>query len=274
MRGYWKDRPSTLVRVFCGFVCGAAGFVVACSFLAKSASAVPPIMSPGPHPYDPDWPEVHLIISTKCVACHNKTSEQSDFSSYESLMSVETDSGRVIEPGDVEESLLYQSIVWDAAYDNEHLSSEPEMPPDKLEWLSAGQQETIKRWIERGALQFKLPKTCKPYPLNELDFPSAKQCASCHPRQYEQWSRSMHAYAQQSPVFEAFNLTLVERTSGTIGTFCTRCHTNIGNGAGRERFVAERSSFATGAGRSHVCDLPPPKSLAVQIKRARSYETR
>ena len=42
----------------------------------------------------------------------------------------------------------------------------------------------------------------------------------------------MHAYAQHSPVFEAFNLTLVERTGGTIGTFCTRCHTEIGTALG------------------------------------------
>jgi hypothetical protein len=38
----------------------------------------------------------------------------------------------------------------------------------------------------------------------------------------------MHAYGQHSPAFEAFTLTLVERTGGTIGPFCTRCHTPIG----------------------------------------------
>jgi hypothetical protein len=42
----------------------------------------------------------------------------------------------------------------------------------------------------------------------------------------------MHAYAQHSPIFEAFNLTLVERTGGTIGTFCSRCHTPVGTALG------------------------------------------
>jgi hypothetical protein len=42
----------------------------------------------------------------------------------------------------------------------------------------------------------------------------------------------MHAYAQHSPVFEAFNLTLLERTGGTIGTFCSRCHTPVGSSLG------------------------------------------
>ena len=50
----------------------------------------------------------------------------------------------------------------------------------------------------------------------------------------KQWSRSMHAYAQHSPIFEAFNLTLIERTGGTIGTFCTRCpHARRDNSGGR-----------------------------------------
>lgn len=206
--------------------------VSACYLIVKPTFAVPHVMSPGPHPYDPDWPEIHLILSTKCVGCHNSTSELSDYSTYDQLMAAETESGKLIVPGNADESLLYRCTRWNATYNDSSRPNEPNMPPEKLEWLSAGQQETIKRWIEHGAFQYKLPKTCKPYPPNEMDFPSAKQCAACHPRQYEEWSRSMHAYAQQSPVFEAFNLTLVERTSGTIGTFCTRCHTNVGTALG------------------------------------------
>ena len=106
------------------------------------------------------------------------------------------------------------------------------MPEDRHEWLSAGQLEIVHRWISNGALEYVLPDQCNIRPLMEIDFPSAKQCAPCHQRQYDQWSRSMHAYAQSSPVFEAFNLTLIERTGGTIGTFCTRCHTPIGTALG------------------------------------------
>ncbi|MDP6447242.1 MAG: multiheme c-type cytochrome, partial [Pirellulaceae bacterium] len=108
----------------------------------------------------------------------------------------------------------------------------PMMPVKREEWLTAGQIEAVERWIRNGALQYRLPSQCDNRPVMETDFPSAKECGACHPRQFEQWSRSMHAYAQHSPVFEAFNLTLVERTGGTIGTFCSRCHTPIGTALG------------------------------------------
>ncbi|MFT5523763.1 MAG: hypothetical protein ACI9HK_001711, partial [Pirellulaceae bacterium] len=62
-------------------------------------------------------------------------------------------------------------------------------------------------------------------------------CKVCHPKQFTEWSRSMHAYSQHSPIFEAFNLTLVERTAGTIGTFCSRCHTPIGTALGENESV-------------------------------------
>ncbi len=108
----------------------------------------------------------------------------------------------------------------------------PEMPNDHREWLTAGQQATIRRWINNGAKQYAHDAPCLSRPLMEIDFPSAKQCAACHPKQYAEWSRSMHAYSQLSPISEAFNLTLQERTSGTMGTFCSRCHTPLGTALG------------------------------------------
>ena len=63
-------------------------------------------------------------------------------------------------------------------------------------------------------------------------FISAKECGDCHPKQYREWRTSMHAYAQTSPVFVSFNRTLLERTGGTLGTFCVRCHTPIGTTLG------------------------------------------
>ena len=62
----------------------------------------------------------------------------------------------------------------------------------------------------------------------EKRFPSAATCAECHPDHYEEWSVSAHAYAQMSPVFNSMHATIVERTSGTNGDFCIRCHTQIG----------------------------------------------
>lgn len=59
-------------------------------------------------------------------------------------------------------------------------------------------------------------------------FPSAATCAECHPDHYREWSVSAHAYAQLSPVFNSMHAAIVDRTAGTNGDFCIRCHTQIG----------------------------------------------
>ena len=136
-------------------------------------------------------------------------------------------------PGHPNESYLWEFVNWNVRADaNSDAPDEPLKPPNRHEWLTAGQLDTVNRWIKNGALEYRLPKHCNIRPLLETDFPSARQCAACHPKQFEEWSRSMHAYSMQSPVFEAFNLTLQERTGGTIGTFCSRCHTHIGTALG------------------------------------------
>ena len=64
--------------------------------------------------------------------------------------------------------------------------------------------------------------------FEDTNFPSAKKCQSCHPKQFRDWSVSPHAYAQMSPVFNAMSSKLNELTNGTLGDFCIRCHTPIG----------------------------------------------
>ncbi len=175
----------------------------------------------------------------KCSGCHRPGTDLADYTSYEKLLEALTPTGnRIVVPGDAENSPLWEYVVWNVHEDPDSPHpAEPEMPKDEMEWLSAGQLETVRRWIDNGALQYKLPDTCSIEPLTEMDFPSARQCKACHPKQYDEWSRSMHHYAQQSPTFEAFNLTLQERTGGTMGTFCSRCHTPIGTELGENGLV-------------------------------------
>ncbi|MCA9270043.1 MAG: hypothetical protein KDA41_16290, partial [Planctomycetales bacterium] len=188
------------------------------------------------HPFDPDWPDVFLIVQAKCIGCHRagNTQELCDLSTYAAIIGAKDWEGSpLVRPGAADDSSLFTMCQWNVhAQRDSDLPGEPEMPPQRSEWLTAGQLQTLRRWINNGALEYKLPDTCSPRPLIESDFPSAKVCKSCHPNQYKDWSRSMHAYAQHSPVFEAFNLTLIERTGGTIGTFCSRCHTPIGTSVG------------------------------------------
>ena len=47
-------------------------------------------------------------------------------------------------------------------------------------------------------------------------------CKTCHPKHFDQWSGSMHAYASDDPVFVAMN----KRGSreAALGPFCVQCH--------------------------------------------------
>jgi hypothetical protein len=68
-------------------------------------------------------------------------------------------------------------------------------------------------------------------PLNADDnlfFPSANLCKQCHPNHYNEWASSSHAYASISPMFHKFEQRITDLASGTIGTFCVRCHASVG----------------------------------------------
>ncbi|WP_413203344.1 multiheme c-type cytochrome [Rhodospirillum sp. A1_3_36] len=65
--------------------------------------------------------------------------------------------------------------------------------------------------------------------FEESDYPSAITCASCHPRQYDEWSVSQHAYAQLSPVMLTMQNAINGLTSTTTGDFCLRCHAPVGS---------------------------------------------
>ncbi len=82
--------------------------------------------------------------------------------------------------------------------------------------------------------------------FDEDNYPSASQCASCHERVYWEWASSNHAYASISPMFHKFEQTINDLSSGTIGTFCVRCHQQIGTQMGepRELPLWERSQIS------------------------------
>lgn len=65
--------------------------------------------------------------------------------------------------------------------------------------------------------------------FKETSFPSAATCAMCHPRHYDEWSVSQHAYAQLSPLMLSMQNTINVVTSTTGGDFCLRCHAPVGS---------------------------------------------
>lgn len=72
-------------------------------------------------------------------------------------------------------------------------------------------------------------------------YPSATQCAECHPGQYREWSVSSHAYAQISPVYNSMQATLNKLTNGTNGDFCVRCHNQAGMSIKEPVFTANQN---------------------------------
>ena len=69
-------------------------------------------------------------------------------------------------------------------------------------------------------------------------FPSANECATCHPGHFREWSVSQHAYAQMSPVFNALHGKILQLTNGTNGDFCIRCHTPVGMNLQESEFMS------------------------------------
>ena len=70
---------------------------------------------------------------------------------------------------------------------------------------------------------------------DETLYPTAAQCGECHKQIYEEWSSSQHAYASISPMFHKFEQKFQELTHGTVGTFCVRCHQQVGTQLGEAR---------------------------------------
>ena len=69
----------------------------------------------------------------------------------------------------------------------------------------------------------------------EDSYPTAAQCAGCHQQIYNEWASSNHAYASISPMFHKFEQTINDLSAGTIGTFCVRCHQQVGTQRGEAR---------------------------------------
>jgi nitrate/TMAO reductase-like tetraheme cytochrome c subunit len=106
--------------------------------------------------------------------------------------------------------------------------------------LSAGAESAAKGEISVLTAAAKAEKG-KEAPIPAVDeetlslYPTAAQCGECHKQIYEEWSSSNHAYASISPMFHAFEQKFQELTQGTVGTFCVRCHQQVGTQLGENR---------------------------------------
>lgn len=79
----------------------------------------------------------------------------------------------------------------------------------------------------------------------ENRYPSASTCVTCHPKQFEEWSVSQHAYAQLSPNYLSLNNKINQLASGSNGDFCLRCHTPVGANLGENSFMSNLDRHPT-----------------------------
>jgi hypothetical protein len=79
----------------------------------------------------------------------------------------------------------------------------------------------------------------------ESRYPSASTCGTCHPKHYREWSVSQHSYSQLSPVYMAINNFLNASTSGSMGDFCLRCHSQVGANLGESPSISNLKRHPT-----------------------------
>ena len=84
--------------------------------------------------------------------------------------------------------------------------------------------------------------TTSPDYLTVDELMQPETCMTCHPKQYNDWTGSMHAYASDDPVFVAMNKRGQSDTAGALGTFCVQCHAPM---AVRLGLTTDGSNLAT-----------------------------
>src|SRR5207248_1054278 len=99
--------------------------------------------------------QVSAIFQARCNSCHNSDKQKGGLSldSYGNAMKGGS-SGKVVEPGDVEGSRLYELVSH---------AGEPKMPP-KSPRIPDAELAAIKAWIEAGAPEMSgsAPVAAKP----------------------------------------------------------------------------------------------------------------
>jgi WD40 repeat protein len=98
-------------------------------------------LTPDPNPYAD---RIQPILAKYCVACHSHDAPESNLKLLSlASMTAGGDSGPALIPSNPSESLILRRILG---------LDEPKMPPEDSAQPTAEEIETIKRWIEQGAL--------------------------------------------------------------------------------------------------------------------------
>ncbi|QDV17490.1 Planctomycete cytochrome C [Gimesia panareensis] len=130
-----------------------------------------PGQSPAAEPAVPVFYEdsVKAILEAKCTRCHNSEKKQSglDLSSPRAILKG-SESGRILQAGDADASLLFQMIDAD------------EMPPEEKDRLTPTERESLRSWIQAGTHFRKAVKTAPAVTQHDIIPLLHLRCVACH----------------------------------------------------------------------------------------------
>ncbi|QDT26337.1 Planctomycete cytochrome C [Gimesia panareensis] len=133
--------------------------------------ALIPGQSPAAEPAAPVFYEdnVKAILEAKCTRCHNSEKKQAglDLSSPRSMLKG-SESGRILQAGDADASLLFQMIDAD------------EMPPEEKDRLTPTERESLRSWIQAGTHFRKAVKTAPAVTQHDIIPLLHLRCVACH----------------------------------------------------------------------------------------------
>lgn len=118
---------------------------------------------------------IKAIIQAKCIRCHNTDTREAglDLSSAQGILKG-SESGRIIQAGDADASLLFQMI--DAN----------EMPPEEKNRLSPAQRASLRAWIQSGAHFKEAVKTVPAVTQHDIIPLLHLRCVACHGRRRQE----------------------------------------------------------------------------------------
>jgi cytochrome c553 len=142
--------------------------LLVCAGLALAGTATPDGRAAPPAPAPRFETDVLPILQAHCTRCHGDTPRKAglNLSSREGAFQG-SESGPVIVPGKVEDSLLWKML------------RDGKMPPGKRDRLPDAEMETIRRWIEAGATSADR-SAAAPVTQREITHLMLLHCKVCH----------------------------------------------------------------------------------------------
>ena len=138
-----------------------------------------------------------------------------------------------------------QVLVAQESSGDELLDDEDELLDDEDELLDDDAVEEKKEAEEEEPDAAATAREAHDALFAESRFPSASTCGSCHPKHFEEWSVSQHAYSQLSPIYLALNNKINMLANGSNGDFCLRCHNQVGANIGESSIISNLERHPT-----------------------------